>query len=93
MGCSCILVLLFVFGPRVLLIVWWCMHYAQGAPEMLWNVLGFIFMPCTLAAWIYINVNNGGEISGWYLVMFVFAIGCDIGGQGGTGALSRGRSG
>lgn len=75
---SCLLILILAMFPRTLLAIWWFIGYAQNQPSLLWNILGFLFMPTTLAAWIYTNITNSGEFTGGYLILLIVAIVFDL---------------
>lgn len=78
---GCVTAIALVFGPRLLLAIWWTMEYAQGEPSGLWKALGFLFMPWTLAAYTWIMVH-GGDFSGLHLVLMIVAVLFDLGGWG-----------
>jgi hypothetical protein len=41
--------------------------------------LGFVFLPYTSLAWMFVYFNNGGQVQGGYLVLLILAVLFDIG--------------
>jgi len=69
-----------MFGPRVFLVFVWLLTNWYGAfDSRLVALLGWVFLPYTSIAWIYIYFQNAGQIQGGYLVLLVFAVLLDIG--------------
>jgi hypothetical protein len=76
----CLLVLLTLAFPRVvLLVLFFFTNYLQRAyPEILWLVLGFIFLPVTTIAYAWM-LNSHVPIEGIYLVAMIVAVLVDLG--------------
>ncbi len=76
----CLLVLLTLAFPRVvLLVLFFFTNYLQRAySEILWLVLGFIFLPVTTIAYAWM-VNSHAPIEGIYLVAMIIAVLVDLG--------------
>lgn len=80
MGGCCLAVLILLLGPRLFLIAMWLMtNWYVAFDSRLVAFLGFIFLPYTSLAWMFIYFNNGGQIQGGYLVLLVLAVLFDIG--------------
>jgi hypothetical protein len=76
----CLLVLLTLAFPRVvLLVLFFFTNYLQKAySEILWLVLGFIFLPVTTITYAWV-VNSHAPIEGLYLVAMIVAVLVDLG--------------
>jgi hypothetical protein len=80
MGGCCLVALIAVVGPRLFLIGVWLMTNWYGAfDSRLVAFLGWLFLPYTSLAWMYVFFNNGGRIEGGYLVLLILAVLFDIG--------------
>jgi hypothetical protein len=80
MGGCCLLALLFLLGPRIVLILIWLFTPWYGAfNSALVAVLGWLFLPYTSMAWMFIYFQNEGQIQGGYLVLLILAVLLDIG--------------
>jgi hypothetical protein len=80
MGGCCLLVLLMLIGPRVFLVgVWLLTNWYAAFDSTLVALLGWIFLPYTSLAWMYVFFNNGGQIQGGYLVLLILAVLIDVG--------------
>jgi hypothetical protein len=80
MGGCCLAVLVMLLGPRVFLIfVWLLTNWYAAFDSRLVAFLGWIFLPYTSMAWMYIFFNNAGQIQGGYMVLLVLAVLLDIG--------------
>jgi hypothetical protein len=78
-GC-CLLVLFMVFGPRLFLIaVWLLTNWYAAFDSRLVALLGWLFLPYTSLAWMFIYFHNAGQIQGGYLILLVLAVLVDIG--------------
>jgi hypothetical protein len=78
-GC-CLVVLLLLISPRLVLVAAWLFTNWYNAFESGFVAfLGWVFLPYTSLAWMYIFFNNGGRIEGGYLVLLILAILFDIG--------------
>ena len=92
-GC-CLAVLLLVIGPRLFLVgVWLLTNWYSAFDSGLVAFLGWLFLPYTSLAWMYIFFNNAGQIEGGYLVLLILAVLFDIGVfSGGHRSIRRGRN-
>ena len=82
-GC-CLGVLLLFFGPRVALFCAWLFSgWYRAFDSTLIAALGFVFLPWTSLAWMYIYFHNHAQLSGGYVVLLVFAVLIDVGAYGG----------
>ncbi len=87
MGGCCLVVLLLLISPRLFLVgVWLLSNWYNAFDSRLVAILGWLFLPYTSLAWMYIYFHNGGRIEGGYLVLLILAILIDI------GVFSGGRS-
>ena len=91
MGGCCLAVLLMLLGPRVVLVlVWLLTNWYTAFDSRLVAFLGWIFLPYTSMAWMYVYFNNAGQIQGGYLVLMILAVLTDIGVfSGGHRAMKR----
>lgn len=87
----CLLVAVAVFFPRLVIILLWLFSpYLSSAYETwIWPVLGFIFAPFTTLAYAVAMNQNHGQLSGWYLALFVVAILFDLSSHGGSESVRR----
>lgn len=86
----CIVALLALLGPRVILILIWVFNHAYFIPPVdnfLLQVLGVIFLPWTLLAYVFaLNTFAGGTFAGLdTLGVLIVVIGLifDLGSYGG----------
>ena len=80
MGGCCLAVLILLIGPRLfLLAVWLLTNWYSAFDSRLVAFLGWLFLPYTSLAWMFIYFNNGGQIQGGYLVLLILAVLFDIG--------------
>ena len=78
-GC-CLAVLILLLGPRLFLIgVWLMTNWYKAFDSSVVAFLGFLFLPYTSLAWMFIYFNNGGQIQGGYVVLLILAVLFDIG--------------
>ena len=90
MGGCCLLLLGLLLGPRILLILIWIFtNWYNAFESSLVAFLGWLFLPCTSMAWMYIYFNNGGNIEGGYLLLLILGVLFDIGTFSGSGHQSR----
>lgn len=91
MGGCCLAVLLMLLGPRVVLVFAWLLtHWYAAFDSRLVAFLGWVFLPYTSMAWMYVYFNNAGRIQGGYLVLMILAVLIDIGVfSGGRRAMKR----
>jgi hypothetical protein len=78
-GC-CLAVLLLLISPRLFLVaVWLFTNWYNAFESSLVAFLGWVFLPYTSLAWMFIFFHNGGSIEGGYLVLLILAVLFDIG--------------
>ena len=89
-GC-CLAALLMLVGPRVFLVgVWLFTHWYDAFDSRLVALLGWLFLPYTSLAWMFVHFYNAGQIQGGYLVLLIVAVLADIGVfSGGHQAMRR----
>lgn len=91
MGC-CLGVLLLAGAPRIALLVWWFADPARVSgtfPGWIWPVLGFLLLPWTTFAYVFVAP---GGVAGFDWIILVIALLLDLGAHGGGGrAYSRRR--
>ena len=93
-GRCCLVVMLLMLGPRfVLLCAWLMSNWYDAFDSTLIALVGWLFLPWTCLAWMYIHFNNAGEISGGYLLLFIIAIITDLGASFSSGNSARGNDG
>jgi hypothetical protein len=86
--------LIFLLGPRILLVlIWLFTNWYSAFDSTLVAFLGWIFLPYTSMAWMFIFFQNAGQLQGGYLVLLILAVLADLGAFGGSHhAHRRGRS-
>ena len=81
---GCLLAIISLMMPRFVLIViaiatdW----IGQAYDEMVWPILGWMFMPYTTIAYMAAMLNNDHQVSGGWLELMIVAVLFDLGGQG-----------
>lgn len=68
--------------PRVallLVVVLQFKHVKYSFENMLWPILGFVFMPITTLAYIWAMVMSQKHITGFYLAIVVMGVLLDLG--------------
>ena len=75
-----------VFFPRlvIILIAIFTNWFSAAFSNLLWPVIGFLFMPCTTLAYMAAMLNNHHTVSGGWLALIIVAALFDLGGQGHT---------
>ncbi|HUS57762.1 MAG TPA: hypothetical protein VM141_03840 [Planctomycetota bacterium] len=87
---GCLIAVLAVLLPRVLMVFiailtdWFPLAFRTT----IWPLLGWVFMPYTTLAYMGAMLRNG-EVSGWWLVLVIFAVLVDIGVIGGSSRKAR----
>jgi len=73
MGGCCLVALLLGIGPRFVLLLSWLLSWGwyDAFETTLVAFLGWLFMPWTSLAWMYIFFHNEGQISGEYLILMI----------------------
>jgi len=92
----CFVAALAFFFPRITIILVALLSDYIGRAfnnEVLWPILGFLFMPYTLLAYAFAMNQNSGSVSGLYLALVVVAVLFDFGVLGGGARTSRKRMG
>lgn len=80
MGGCCLVALLLLVSPRLFLFgVWLLSDWYDAFDSRLVAFLGWLFLPYTSLAWMYIFFHNGGRLEGGYLVLLILAVLVDIG--------------
>ena len=79
MGC-CLAALVMLLGPRIFLVgVWLLSNWYMAFDSTIVALLGWIFLPYTSLAWMYVYFHNAGQLQGGYIVLMVFAVLVDLG--------------
>ena len=80
MGGCCLAVLAMLLGPRLFLVgVWLLTNWYAAFDSRFVAFLGWLFLPYTSLAWMFVFFNNAGQIQGGYVVLMIFAVLVDIG--------------
>jgi hypothetical protein len=80
MGGCCLVAGAMLLGPRIFLVaVWLLTNWYAAFDSRLVALLGWLFLPYTSLAWMYIYFNNAGHVQGGYLVLMILAVLFDIG--------------
>ena len=87
----CLMVLLALAMPRlVVLCLWFLTHWFQGIfNNLLWPILGFIFLPTTLLWYTAVHHWFGGQWTLWPIVGLVVALMIDLGPASGRRRAKR----
>ena len=93
MGGCCLIAGLMLLGPRIFLFaVWVLTNWYTAFDSRLVALLGWLFLPYTSLAWMYVYFNNGGRrVQGGYLVLLILAVLFDIGVFSGSHSAARWR--
>jgi hypothetical protein len=81
----CIVALLALIAPRILIaLLWFFTTWFRGMfDNLLWPVLGFLFLPTTLVWYSAVQRFFGGEWTLWPIVGLVVALMIDVSPAGG----------
>ena len=83
-GC-CLVALLMFFGPRLALACAWLLsNWYQAFDSSLIAIAGWLLLPWTSLAWIYIYFHHHGALSGGYVLLLVLGVALDLGTFGGS---------
>ena len=85
---ACLIGCLLVISPRLALLAVALFTSYVGqvyGKAYLWPILGFIFLPITTLAYIWAYIQSGGQLSGFYIAVIVFAVLMDLGMVSGAG--------
>lgn len=76
----CCLAILALAAPRVVIVVlWFFTRWFEGVfPNILWPILGFIFLPTTLLWYTAVQHWFGGQWTLWPIVGIVIALLIDV---------------
>lgn len=87
----CLIVLLALVAPRlVVACLWFLTHWFQGMfGNLLWPILGFIFLPTTLLWYSAVQHWFGGQWTLWPVVGLVVALMIDLSPASGRGRRAR----
>ncbi len=77
----CLLVIIALLLPRVTLFFIYILTswFSQAFDGWILPLLGFFFMPYTVLASMYIEIQHSGDYSGWNLVLMIIAVIVDLG--------------
>ena len=88
----CMLTSLFLFGPRLAILVWWLVdmsRWESAFNSFIVPLLGFLFLPWTTLFWVLVAPT--GDVSGFDWVWLALGLVIDIAGYAGGGYGNRGR--
>ena len=88
-GC-CLGAIVFFVGPRVALALAWLLSdWYRAFSSSLIALLGFIFLPWTSLAWMFVFFHHHGDIGdGWVLLLVAGGL-ADLSAYGGSHAARR----
>ena len=76
----CLFGCLALSAPRLVLFVLFLTEYLGKAYQTtIWPFLGFLFVPWTTLAYAVAMNQNGGQLEGWFIVLFLLALLMDFG--------------
>lgn len=88
-GC-CLGALLLFLGPRAVLLAAWLLSNWYQAFDAAWvAVVGWLLLPWTSLAWIYVHFHNGGDVGGGYTLLLIVATLGDLASLGGSERARR----
>lgn len=88
-GC-CLFALLLFFGPRAALFVAWLLsNWFDAIDSPLVALLGFLFLPWTTLAWMFVFFHHHGDLSHGYVLPLAAGVILDLGTYGGSQASRR----
>ena len=75
----CLLLIIALAAPRLLVFALWLTGWFIGVfPNILWPLLGFIFLPTTLLWYTAVAHWYAGVWTGWRLVVLIVALVIDL---------------
>jgi hypothetical protein len=75
----CLLLVIALAAPRLMVFALWLIGWFQGVfPNLLWPLLGFIFLPTTLLWYTAVAHWHDGVWNGWRLVVLIIALVIDL---------------
>jgi hypothetical protein len=86
----CLVIFALIFGPRLVMVVWWLLDMARWAAtfdSILLPVLGFLLAPWTTLAYVLVAPQG---VAGIDWVWIAIAVLFDLGSLGGGAARRRG---
>lgn len=90
-GC-CLLAVLLFFGPRVLLVFAWLFtNWYLAFSSTIVALVGFLFVPWTSLAWMYVFFHHHGNLGGGYALLLAAGLVADLSAYGGSHAARRQR--
>lgn len=85
-GC-CLVALLLFAGPRVALAAaWFLTNWFDAIDSRIVALLGFVFLPWTTLAWMFVFFQHHGDVGGGYILPLVAGLILDLGTYGGSQA-------
>ena len=89
----CLFGCLILAFPRVAIVLLFLLSdYLQRAiPNMIWLIVGFIFLPLTTLAYAF-AINTNGSVQGIYFIIVLVAVILDLGLHGGAEVSRRRRA-
>jgi hypothetical protein len=88
-GC-CLGAIVFFFGPRVMLaLAWLFSDWYRAFSSTLIALLGFVFLPWTSLAWMYIFFRHHGSTGDGYVLLLAAGVLADFSAYGGSHAARR----
>ena len=87
---GCLLAIAGMMFPRAAIFFIWLLTgwFREAYNTAVWPLLGFIFMPFTTLAYMGAMLH-GGQVSGWWLVLVIIAIVCDVSSWGESSQHSK----
>lgn len=89
----CLITMAGLLGPRAAIVVWWLIEPARWASAFhtlyLWPVLGFVFLPWTTVAWVFVAPHGSTSGIGWLFLVIGFLADLAMWGGGGFGNRRR----
>ena len=81
----CLLAAFALATPRLTLLALWFLQawFRELFPNLLWPILGFVFLPTTLIWYAVVQQWFGGEWTLWPIVGLVIALAIDVSPAGG----------
>lgn len=79
-GCL-VVILVFLFSPRFAGLIFWIFTnwFDKAYQTWYWPLLGWIFLPFTTLAYMWAYLSTGGDITGGWIALIVFAVLVDLG--------------
>jgi hypothetical protein len=75
----CLLLIIALAAPRLLVFALWLIGWFQGVfPNIVWPLLGFIFLPTTLLWYTAVAHWYAGVWTGWRLVVLIVTLVIDL---------------